>query len=125
VSIPTVLDPSLAPPGKHVVHAYYAGNEPYALWEGLKRGSPEYEVLKEERSQVLWAAVERIIPDIRARCEVTLAASPLTHEAFNRRHRGSYGPGFKAGKVSCASAACTLLIVMHMCLAECSQDDFA
>lgn len=44
VSIPTVLDPSLAPEGKHLVHIYTAGNEPYALWEGMKRGSPEYEV---------------------------------------------------------------------------------
>lgn len=44
VSIPTVLDPSLAPEGKHLVHIYTAGNEPYKLWEGMKRGSPEYEV---------------------------------------------------------------------------------
>ncbi|CAM9858959.1 unnamed protein product, partial [Heterosigma akashiwo] len=46
VSIPTVLDPSLAPPGKHVVHAYSAGNEPYADWEGLDRASEEYRRLK-------------------------------------------------------------------------------
>ncbi len=44
VSIPTVLDPLLAPEGKHLVHIYTAGNEPYKLWEGMKRGSPEYEV---------------------------------------------------------------------------------
>lgn len=44
VSIPTVLDPSLAPEGKHLVHIYTAGNEPYTLWEGLKLGSPEYKV---------------------------------------------------------------------------------
>lgn len=44
VSIPTVLDKSLAPEGKHLVHIYTAGNEPYKLWEGMKRGSPEYEV---------------------------------------------------------------------------------
>lgn len=28
ISIPTVLDPSLAPDGKHVVHAYTAGALP-------------------------------------------------------------------------------------------------
>ena len=44
VSIPTVLDPSLAPEGKHLVHIYTAGNEPYRLWQDVKRGSPEYEV---------------------------------------------------------------------------------
>jgi hypothetical protein len=53
-SIPSVVDTSLAPPGKAVVHAYTAGSEPYALWEGLSRGSPAYEQLKEERTQCLW-----------------------------------------------------------------------
>jgi phytoene dehydrogenase-like protein len=52
VSIPTVFDPSLAPAGCHVVHAYTAGNEPYSIWKGMDRKSPEYAALKEERSQV-------------------------------------------------------------------------
>ena len=52
VSIASVLDPTLAPEGKHVIHAYTPGNEPYGPWEGLQRGSPEYKALKEERSQV-------------------------------------------------------------------------
>ena len=45
-SIPTVFNASLAPPGKAVVHAYTAGNEPYSLWEGLDRRSHEYKTLK-------------------------------------------------------------------------------
>ena len=45
-SIPTTLSPGLAPPGKHLVHAYTAGNEPYEIWEGLDRRSPEYKRLK-------------------------------------------------------------------------------
>ena len=45
-SIPTVFNASLAPPGKAVVHAYTAGNEPYLLWEGLDRRSQEYKQLK-------------------------------------------------------------------------------
>jgi hypothetical protein len=49
-----VIDPSLAPAGKHTLHAYTPATEPYALWEGLDRRSPEYKQLKEERSQVLW-----------------------------------------------------------------------
>lgn len=52
VSIPTVFDPSLAPAGCHIVHAYTAGNEPYSIWKGMDRKSPEYAALKEERSQV-------------------------------------------------------------------------
>ena len=49
-----VFDPSLAPPGKAVVHAYYAANEPYDVWKGLSPDSAEYKALKEERAQPLW-----------------------------------------------------------------------
>lgn len=49
-----VFDPSMAPPGKAVVHAYYAANEPYEVWQGVQRGTPEYEALKNERAQDLW-----------------------------------------------------------------------
>lgn len=52
ISIPSVLDPSLAPPGKHVLHAYTPGTEPYNIWEGLDRKSAAYRNLKAERSEV-------------------------------------------------------------------------
>ncbi|BAZ52836.1 amine oxidase [Nostoc sp. NIES-4103] len=97
VSIPSLLDASLAPPGKHVIHVYTPGNEPYALWQGMDRKSLEYEQQKRSRAEVMWQALERIIPDIRLRCEVTLVGTPLTHERFLRRHRGSYGPAIPAG----------------------------
>ncbi|KAI7837615.1 hypothetical protein COHA_008541 [Chlorella ohadii] len=100
VSIPTVFDPSLAPPGKHLIHAYTAGNEPYELWEGVKRGTPEYAALKEERSQCLWAALEKIIPDVRIRAELALVGTPLTHERFLRRYKGTYGPAISAADSS-------------------------
>lgn len=44
------------------------------------------------------AAVRRLIPDIDERVEVALVGTPLTHERFLRRHRGTYGPGIKAGQ---------------------------
>lgn len=72
ISIPTTLDPSLAPPGHHVIHCYAAANEPYEPWANLKPGSPEYEAFKEERAEFLWKAVERVIPDVRQRCKVQL-----------------------------------------------------
>lgn len=98
VSIPSVLDSSLAPPGKHCIHAYTPATEPYELWAGVKRSSDRYHQLKEERAQVLWQGLERIIPDLRDRCEVTLVGTPLTHERFLRRYRGSYGPAIAAGE---------------------------
>lgn len=97
VSIPSVLDPSLAPEGMHALHAYTPATEPYDLWKGLARNSPEYAKLKEERSQVLWKAIERTIPDIRKRVDVVQVGTPLTHERFLRRHRGTYGPALVAG----------------------------
>ncbi len=98
ISIPSVLDPSLAPAGKHVIHVYTPGNEPYSLWQGLDRRSQQYAQLKQERAAVMWRALERVIPDVRSRCEVTLIGTPLTHERFLRRHRGSYGPALRAGE---------------------------
>jgi len=95
-SVPTVFDPSLAPEGKAVVHAYYAASEPYSVWEGLDRRSEEYQRLKQERAEPLWQALERFIPDIRERTELQLIGTPLTHERFLRRHRGSYGPAISA-----------------------------
>ncbi|BDA68143.1 Amine oxidase [Rivularia sp. IAM M-261] len=98
VSIPSLLDPSLAPPGKHVIHVYTPGNEPYKLWQGMDRQSEEYKQQKQARAQIMWQALERIIPDIKQRCEVTLVGTPLTHERYLRRHNGSYGPAIKASE---------------------------
>jgi phytoene dehydrogenase-like protein len=81
-----------------VIHVYTPGNEPYQLWQGLNRRSSAYAEQKQARSEVMWRALERIIPDIRNRCEVTLVGTPLTHERFLRRHRGSYGPAISAAK---------------------------
>jgi len=91
VSNPCVIDPTLAPAGYMVLHAYGAGNEPYGLWEGMKRNSPEYKQLKEQRSQALWRAIESVIPDVRERVVMDLVGSPLTHERFLRRPMGTYG----------------------------------
>jgi phytoene dehydrogenase-like protein len=91
VSNPCVIDQTLAPEGYIVVHAYGAGNEPYHIWEGLDRQSDEYKLLKEQRSEVLWRAVESVIPDARDRTVLDMTGSPMTHERFLRRPKGSYG----------------------------------
>jgi phytoene dehydrogenase-like protein len=98
ISIPSLLDPSLAPPGKHTIHVYTPATEPYALWQGLDRRSEAYAQQKALRAEVMWQALERMIPDIRSRCSVTLTGTPLTHERYLRRHQGTYGPALAAGK---------------------------
>jgi phytoene dehydrogenase-like protein len=95
--IPSLLDKSLCPEGKHVIHVYSSGGEPYEPWEKLTPNSPEYEAYKEDRAKVLWEAVERCIPDVRERVEFSIIGSPLAHEAFLRRDRGTYGMAWAAG----------------------------
>lgn len=95
--IPSLLDKSVCPEGKHVIHVYSSGGEPYEPWEKLTPGSEEYEAYKEDRAKVLWEAVERCIPDVRERLEFSIIGSPLAHEAFLRRDRGTYGMAWAAG----------------------------
>ena len=63
--VPSLLDPSLAPEGYHVIHSYTAGNEPYEVWEKFEerpRTDPEYVKLKEERAAPMWEAIRRTSP---------------------------------------------------------------
>ena len=122
VSMPSLLDPSLAPEGYHVIHAYAAGNEPFEPWakfdtmtaadhrdakegafgDARYRQDPEYLALKAERVEAVWRAVERRIPNIRdpGVCDVAQVGTPLTHKRFLRRHRGNYGPAIAAGNAN-------------------------
>jgi phytoene dehydrogenase-like protein len=100
LSIPSVHDDSLAPPDHAVLHIYTPATEDYDRWQNLDRKSQEYQNLKEERSQYLWRVLEKIIPDIRARARVVRVGTPLTHQRFLNRHRGSYGPAIIAGEGS-------------------------
>lgn len=100
VSMPSLIDRSLAPDGKHVIHAYVPATEPYEWWAGLDRKSDEYKKKKEEAADFLWSAIERYIPDARSRSDkrVEQIGTPLTHERFLRRSYGTYGPRVVAGK---------------------------
>lgn len=92
ISIPSVWDTTLAPPGHHVVHAYTL--EPYAGWQR----DATYESRKRDRAESLFRALERVIPDVRDRVVLELIGTPLTHAHYLRRHQGTYGPGIAAGR---------------------------
>mmetsp|Transcript_26822 Transcript_26822/g.58177 ORF Transcript_26822/g.58177 Transcript_26822/m.58177 type:complete len:593 (-) Transcript_26822:1596-3374(-) len=100
LSIPSVHDDSLAPPGHAVLHIYTPATEDYARWENIDRKSDVYKELKEQRSKYLWYVLEKIIPDIKNRARVVQVGTPLTHRRFLNRHRGSYGPAIVAGEGS-------------------------
>lgn len=106
ISNPALLDPSLCPEGKLVLHLYCAGNEPFDIWEAAaaEGGRAAVDALKASRAERLWSALEEIIPDARKRTEVAMVGSPLTHRRFLRRRAGTYGPvpiwgRFGAGQV--------------------------
>jgi phytoene dehydrogenase-like protein len=118
ISIPTVFDPSLAPDGYHIVHAYTAACDSFEPWEQfIPDGGEEtgkvghgpntaaaasykaatgYAELKAERAEVLWKAIEKVIPDVRQRAaqkgSIAIVGTPLTHRRYNQRFRGTYGP---------------------------------
>jgi|EP00970_Alexandrium_tamarense_P009881 phytoene dehydrogenase-like protein len=100
VSIPSVHDNTLAPDNHAVLHIYTPATELYERWENVKRNTPEYNQLKEERSAFLWKVLEKIIPDIRQRAVHSKVGTPLTHQRFLNRYRGSYGPAIRAGDAS-------------------------
>lgn len=90
ISIPSVWDKSLAPEGHYTVHAYTL--ESFAGWEKKE----DYQHKKKERSQPLYQALEKVIPDIRERVVLELIGTPLTHSRFLRRYQGTYGPAIAA-----------------------------
>lgn len=92
ISLPSVWDANLAPEGHHVIHAYTL--EPYEGWQR----DESYQDKKRERSQSLFRALEKIIPDLNKRIAVELIGTPLTHSHFLRRYQGTYGPAIDASK---------------------------
>jgi phytoene dehydrogenase-like protein len=59
----------------------------------MNRNSEEYKQKKEQAADFLWSAVEEYVPNARQRAvDGTIQiGTPLTHERFLRRSRGSYG----------------------------------
>jgi phytoene dehydrogenase-like protein len=90
ISIASVWEPDMAPEGHHCIHAYTM--EPFEGWE---RGE-NYEARKKEKAEKLYEALERVIPDIKKRVVLEMIGSPLTHQHWMRRHKGTYGAAIRA-----------------------------
>lgn len=88
VSIPTILDPSLAPAGKHIVHTFTPSwmNE----WSGLTPSN--YREKKAIAARAIIAKLERILPGIGDRIHHQEIGTPRTHRRFLGRIDGTYGP---------------------------------
>ncbi|MFO7629997.1 MAG: NAD(P)/FAD-dependent oxidoreductase [Prochlorococcaceae cyanobacterium] len=96
LSMPSLLDPTLAPAGQQVLHGYTPANEPWQLWKDLERGSPAYTALKRQRCAVFGEVLDTLIPDWRERVVIERQGTPLSHRHYLRVHQGSYGPAWPA-----------------------------
>ena len=89
-SAPSVLDSSLAPVGKHVVHAFVT--DEMHRWDGYKKRESDYRDAKESFGNSVIRRTEKILPGLSDAVEVKLFATPLTNQRYLNRYKGSYGP---------------------------------
>jgi len=92
VSIPTTLDPSLAPPGKHMLSVLI--NVPYHYQGKWGGGDVEkYRQIKEDFSQKILRQLDsKLIPGLRDHLLFYEAATPLTLERYTGNEMGAmYG----------------------------------
>ncbi|HIK18671.1 MAG TPA: carotene isomerase [Leptolyngbyaceae cyanobacterium M33_DOE_097] len=88
VSIPTLLDPTLAPADHHIIHTF----TPSWIedWQGL---TPQaYQEKKEAAAQQLIARLEQIFPNLAQHLDYQEVGTPRTHRRFLGREDGTYGP---------------------------------
>jgi prolycopene isomerase len=100
VSIPTLLDPDLAPAGHHIIHAFTPNW--LADWQDLESGGSRelaYGNAKSIRDRTKEAAAERIIkrlekifPGLDAGLDFLEIGTPSTHRKYLGREDGTYGP---------------------------------
>ncbi len=88
ISIPTLLDQSLAPADKHIIHAFTPSS--IKEWENLNR--KDYLKKKEDYFKFLIKKISKIIPDIYENIDHKEIGTPITHKKFLGRFEGSYGP---------------------------------
>jgi prolycopene isomerase len=88
VSIPTLLDPSLAPADHHIIHAF----TPSWMEDWQGRSSSDYQNHKEEVADQIITRLEKIFPNLSSHLDYQEIGTPRTHRRFLGRDDGTYGP---------------------------------
>ncbi|XP_054802727.1 prolycopene isomerase, chloroplastic isoform X2 [Prosopis cineraria] len=89
LSIPTVLDSSLAPKGRHILHIFTTSS--IEDWEGISRA--EYEAKKQIVADRIISRLEnKLFPGLRSSIDFMEVGTPKTHRRFLARDKGTYGP---------------------------------
>ncbi|MFB8790622.1 MAG: carotene isomerase [Potamolinea sp.] len=88
VSIPTLLDPDLAPTGYHIVHTF----TPSWISDWQELSASEYEEKKEEAAGRIIERLEKIFPGLDAGLDYMEVGTARSHRRFLGREDGTYGP---------------------------------
>ena len=88
VSIPTLLDPDLAPEGHHIIHTFTPSW--IEKWQGLE--PHDYQQKKEQAALKLIRRLEKIFPGLEAGIDFQEVGTARTHRRFLNRQDGTYGP---------------------------------
>ena len=88
ISIPTLLDSSLAPEGKHIIHAFTPSS--IDEWENLSK--EKYLMKKQNYYSFIVERISKIIPNLDENIDHKEIGTPRTHRKFLGRYQGSYGP---------------------------------
>jgi prolycopene isomerase len=88
LSIPTLLDPSLAPPNCHILHTF----TPSWIEDWQDLSPSDYEAKKEAAAAKLISRLEAIFPGVAAALDYQEVGTPRTHRRFLGRDDGTYGP---------------------------------
>ncbi|XP_027173137.1 prolycopene isomerase, chloroplastic isoform X1 [Coffea eugenioides] len=89
LSIPTVLDSSLAPEGRHILHIFTTSS--IEDWEGLSR--KDYEAKKElVAEKIIMTLEKKLFPGLKSAIVFKEVGTPKTHRRYLARDSGTYGP---------------------------------
>ncbi|KAJ6749903.1 hypothetical protein OIU85_000527 [Salix viminalis] len=89
LSIPTILDSSLAPKDHHILHIFTTSS--IEDWEGLS--TKDYEAKKKVVADEIISRLEKkLFPGIRSSIAFMEVGSPKTHRRYLARDKGTYGP---------------------------------
>jgi prolycopene isomerase len=88
VSMPTLLDPALAPEGRHILHSFTPSDIEH--WKQLSPA--EYKAKKAADAAGLVQRLEAILPGLGGAIRHQEIGTPRTHRRFLGRMGGSYGP---------------------------------
>jgi phytoene dehydrogenase-like protein len=82
------FDPSLAPAGGALLEILMEAN--YGWWSRLRDEPRAYRREKRRALETVLLALERVLPDIRERLEMSDVATPLTFERYTGSWHGTY-----------------------------------